>query len=125
MKKIKLSVMAAALVLAVPSFAQEPVRTLDEVVVSAPGGAQGIVLSPAETTIRTDEFTSVDIPATVDELLKHHTIVDFRAQSDLVPDDDTITLLIYIGFTLSLCAMLTVVGLMRIRRRDGRQEDMY
>jgi APA family basic amino acid/polyamine antiporter len=35
------------------------------------------------------------------------------------------TLLIYIGFTLSLCAMLTVVGLMRIRRRDGRQEDMY
>jgi APA family basic amino acid/polyamine antiporter len=35
------------------------------------------------------------------------------------------TLLIYIGFTLSLCAMLTVVGLMRIRRRDGRQADMY
>ena len=35
------------------------------------------------------------------------------------------TLLIYIGFTLSLCAMLTVVGLMRIRRRDGKQEGMY
>jgi APA family basic amino acid/polyamine antiporter len=29
------------------------------------------------------------------------------------------TLLIYIGFTLSLCAMLTVIGLMRLRRRTG------
>jgi len=28
-------------------------------------------------------------------------------------------LLVYIGFTLSLCAMLTVIGLMRIRRRTG------
>jgi APA family basic amino acid/polyamine antiporter len=35
------------------------------------------------------------------------------------------TLLIYIGFTLSLCAMLTVVGLMRIRRRDGKNPDLY
>ncbi|MCI5222982.1 MAG: amino acid permease [Candidatus Electrothrix sp. AR4] len=35
------------------------------------------------------------------------------------------TLLIYIGFTLSLCAMLTVVGLMRIRRRDGKDPNLY
>jgi len=35
------------------------------------------------------------------------------------------TLLIYIGFTLSLCAMLTVLGLMRIRRRDGKASDLY
>ena len=34
-------------------------------------------------------------------------------------------LLIYIGFTLSLCAMLTVVGLMWIRRRDGKRSDLY
>ena len=35
------------------------------------------------------------------------------------------TLLIYIGFTLSLCALLTVIGLMRIRRRDGKNPDIY
>ncbi len=35
------------------------------------------------------------------------------------------TLLIYIGFTLSLCSMLTVVGLIRIRRREGKRKDIY
>jgi len=35
------------------------------------------------------------------------------------------TLLIYIGFTLSLCAMLTVIGLMRIRRRAPAPEGLY
>jgi APA family basic amino acid/polyamine antiporter len=35
------------------------------------------------------------------------------------------TLLIYIGFTLSLCAMLTVIGLMRIRSKACRTEIAY
>jgi len=35
------------------------------------------------------------------------------------------TLLIYIGFTLALCAMLTVMGLMRIRRRKEVVELAY
>jgi APA family basic amino acid/polyamine antiporter len=35
------------------------------------------------------------------------------------------TLLIYIGFTLSLCAMLTVIGLMRVRRRTGIDGPAY
>ncbi|KJS30113.1 MAG: amino acid permease [Desulfatitalea sp. BRH_c12] len=35
------------------------------------------------------------------------------------------TLLIYIGFTLSLCAMLTVIGLMRIRRKADRTQEIY
>lgn len=35
------------------------------------------------------------------------------------------TLLIYIGFTLALCAMLTVIGLMRIRRRKEAVELAY
>ncbi|CAK8720757.1 MAG: amino acid permease [Candidatus Electrothrix sp. AX2] len=35
------------------------------------------------------------------------------------------TLLIYIGFTLSLCALLTVVGLMRIRWQEGKNPDLY
>ena len=35
------------------------------------------------------------------------------------------TLLIYIGFTLSLCAMLTVLGLMRIRSKADRTEIAY
>ncbi len=35
------------------------------------------------------------------------------------------TLLIYIGFTLSLCSMLTVIGLMRIRWRDGKNPQLY
>ncbi|WP_339135496.1 MAG: amino acid permease [Candidatus Electrothrix sp. GW3-4] len=35
------------------------------------------------------------------------------------------TLLIYIGFTLSLSAMLTVVGLMRIRWREGKAPNLY
>jgi iron complex outermembrane receptor protein len=114
--RIKLSVTAAAALLAAPSFAQEPVRTLDEVVVSAPGGAQGIVLSPTETTIRTDEFTSADVPATVDELLKRRTIVDFRAQSDLVPDDDTITLR---GFSSN--RFVTAIDSLTVQKTGGRK----
>ncbi len=35
------------------------------------------------------------------------------------------TLLIYIGFTLALCAMLTVIGLIRIRRRNASAEMSY
>ncbi len=35
------------------------------------------------------------------------------------------TLLIYIGFTLSLCAMLTVIGLMRIRQKAGHAAIVY
>jgi len=35
------------------------------------------------------------------------------------------TLLIYIGFTLALCAMLTVIGLIRIRRRNVSAEMTY
>ena len=115
-KRIKLSVTAAAVLFAGPSFAQETLRTLDEVVVNAPGGAQGIVLSPTETTIRMDEFTSADVPVTVDEVLKHHTIVDFRAQSDLVPDDDTITLR---GFSSN--RFVTALDSLTVQKTGGRK----
>lgn len=34
-------------------------------------------------------------------------------------------LLIYIGFTLSLCTMLTVIGMMRLRRKAPKEEKIY
>ena len=73
---------------------EEPraIKEMEEIVITAPSGAQGIFLNPTDTVIKTDQFISMDAPGTVEEVLKHHTIIDYRGQSDLIPDDDSITL---------------------------------
>ncbi|MCI5212585.1 MAG: hypothetical protein D3910_28210, partial [Candidatus Electrothrix sp. ATG2] len=95
---------------------QQQIKELEEIVVSADSGAQGIVLSPTDTVIKADQFDSIGAADTVDELLKHHTIIDFRAQSDLVPDDDSVTLR---GFSSK--RFVTAIDGLTIQKTGGRK----
>lgn len=95
---------------------EKGIRELAEIVVSAESGAQGIVLSPAETVIKTDQFTNIGEADTADELLKRHSIVDSRSQSDLIPDDDTINLR---GFSSN--RFVTAVDGLTIQKTGGRK----
>ena len=95
---------------------KKDIKELEEIVVSAESGAQGIVLSPTETVIKTDQFTNIGDADTVDELLKRHTVVDSRAQSDLVPDDDTITLR---GFSNN--RFVTAIDGLTVQKTGGRK----
>ncbi|MCI5222711.1 MAG: hypothetical protein D3924_08590 [Candidatus Electrothrix sp. AR4] len=95
---------------------QQQIKELEEIVVSADSGAQGIVLSPTDTVIKADQFDSIGAADTVDELLKHHTIIDSRAQSDLVPDDDSVTLR---GFSSK--RFVTAIDGLTIQKTGGRK----
>ncbi len=99
---------------------QEEVRgevlQLENVVIKGKGDTQGIVKTPTDTIIKMDDFTTIGVPGTVDDVLKHHAIVDFRAQSDLVPDDDTITLR---GFTSN--RFVTAIDGLTVQKTGGRK----
>ncbi len=92
------------------------VREMEEVVITAPSGAQGIIMTPTDTIIQPDKFAGIGAPGTVDELLKHHTIVDSRAESDLVPDDDSITLR---GFSSK--RFVTSIDGLTVQKTGGRK----
>lgn len=96
--------------------AKNDIKEMEEIVVSAESGAQGIVLTPTETVINTEQFNSIGAASTVDEVLKHHSIIDSRAQSDLVPDDDTITLR---GFSNN--RFVTALDGLTIQKTGGRK----
>ncbi|MCI5208850.1 MAG: TonB-dependent receptor, partial [Candidatus Electrothrix sp. ATG2] len=95
---------------------QQQIKELEEIVVSAQSGAQGIVLSPTDTVIKTDQFNSIGEADTVDEVLKRHTIIDSRAQSDLVPDDDSITMR---GFSSN--RFVTAIDGLTVQKTGGRK----
>ncbi|MCI5128149.1 MAG: outer membrane receptor protein, partial [Candidatus Electrothrix sp. AUS3] len=92
------------------------IKELEEIVVSADSGTQGILLSPTDTEIKTEQFSSVGDVGTVDEILKHRSVVDFRAESDLVPDDDSITLR---GFSNN--RFVTAVDGLTVQKTGGRK----
>lgn len=96
--KIRLVVLIAGILLIFllqASHAQEArqnVEQLEDLIVKEETDTVGFIRTPTQTVIEVDDFTSIGVPVTVDDVLKHHAIVDFRAASDLVPDDDTINL---------------------------------
>lgn len=95
---------------------RKDIQQLDDMVVTGQSDTQGIIKTPTETVIKMDDFTSIGVPGTVDEVLKHHAIVDFRAQSDLVPDDDTIT---FRGFSSN--RFVTAIDGLTVQKTGGRK----
>jgi outer membrane cobalamin receptor len=63
---------------------------LEEVRVTAPRQEEDIVISPSTTTINVEEYKTSGSPQNIVDLLKDRAIIDFRGQSDLVPEEDDI-----------------------------------
>ncbi len=71
---------------------QEKVKQLEDIVVTGKGGAPGLEYSPSETVIDVEKFPIVGAPGNIEDLLKTQAIIDFRGQTDLVPDSDTLNM---------------------------------
>jgi outer membrane cobalamin receptor len=69
---------------------EQKLLKLEEVRVTAPRQEEDIVVSPSTTTINIEEYKTAGTPKSVVDLLKDRAIIDYRGQSDLVPDKDDI-----------------------------------
>ena len=72
--------------------AGEATVEMGEIVVTGEREKMGIEVSPQKTTIDIDSFQGAGIPQNAADFIKDLPITDFRGQSGLVPDNDTIYL---------------------------------
>ncbi|BBO82319.1 hypothetical protein DSCO28_28850 [Desulfosarcina ovata subsp. sediminis] len=70
----------------------EALKKLEDIVVTEKGGIQGIYVEPGETTINIDDYSAIGDKSNIQDMLKTQAIFDFRGDTDLVPDDDTMTM---------------------------------
>ncbi len=93
MKRFRmLVVLLGILILVIPQLclAEEKIKELEAVRVTAPKPEEEIVVTPTTTTIKIEEYKSPVIPQNIVDILKDRAIIDFRGQSDLVPEPDSI-----------------------------------
>lgn len=95
---------------------QEKVKQLEDIVVTGKGGAPGLEYSPSETVIDVEDFPIVGAPGNIQDLLKTQAIIDFRGETDLVPNSDTLNMR---GFSSSRFVM-AVDGL-TVQKTGGRK----
>ena len=63
---------------------------LEDVRVTAPRQNDGIVVSPSTTAIHVEDYKTPGTANNIVDLLKDRAIIDFRGQSDLVPEEDDV-----------------------------------
>ncbi len=68
------------------------VQQLEEIVVKDEGGAPGLDFKQSETVIEVEDFPVIGPPGNITDYLKTQAIVDFRGETDLAPNSDTITM---------------------------------
>jgi iron complex outermembrane receptor protein len=73
------------------SSGSEPVKKLDDIVVSGKGGMPGLDLSPSKTVIDVDDFSVIGEKNNIQNLLRTQAAVDFRG-TDQDPGVDSIYL---------------------------------
>ncbi len=95
---------------------QENVQELEDVVVTGKKGAKAIELSPGEVVIDPENFPLIGPPGNLEDTLKTQAIFDFRGQTDLVPDSDTLNMR---GFSSSRFVM-ALDGL-TVQKTGGRK----
>ena len=66
------------------------VEKLEDIVVTGKGGLQGVDIKPGKTTIQVDDYSAIGDKNNIQDLLKTQAIFDFRGETDLVPDSDTL-----------------------------------
>ena len=96
--------------------AAESVKKLETIVVKEKGGTPGLATSPSKTTIEVEDFSSIGPQNNIQDLLKTQAIIDFRGETDLVPDSDTLTMR---GFSSNRFVM-AVDGL-TVQKTGGRK----
>ena len=96
--------------------AEEEVKKIGEIQVTAPREDTGVVLAPEATVIDVETYETPGITQNVVDILKDRAIVDFRGESSLVPDDDTIFLR---GFDAS--RFTTALDSLTVEKTGGRQ----
>ncbi|KJS30114.1 MAG: outer membrane receptor protein [Desulfatitalea sp. BRH_c12] len=68
------------------------IERLEDVVVHEKGGAPGQTISPSETVIDVDTFTTIGVPDSVLDVLRTQASIDFRGETNLDPGVDSIHL---------------------------------
>lgn len=96
--------------------AEEEVKKLGEIQVVAPREDTGVVLAPKETVIDMETYETPGVPQNIGDILKDRAMVDFRGESSLVPDDDTIYLK---GFDAS--RFITAIDTLTVQKTGGRK----
>jgi len=89
-----MTILLAIIMVGIPQLciAEQEVMKVGEIQVTAPREKEGIVVAPSTTTINVDEYKMPGISQNVVDILKDRAIIDFRGETDLVPDDDTISM---------------------------------
>ena len=89
---------------------------LEEMVVEEAMGADGVQVEPNKTTILLDDISVVGDKNNLQDMLKTQALFDFRGETDLMPDSDTMTMR---GFSSSRF-VLAVDGL-TVQKTGGRK----
>ncbi len=119
MKRFKImAILLAIIMVGIPQLcvAEQEVMKVGEIQVTAPREKEGIVVAPSTTTINVDEYKVLGTPQNIVDILKDQAIIDFRGLSDLVPDDDTISMR---GFSAS--RFVTAIDGLTIQKTGGRK----
>ncbi len=119
MKRFKImAILLAIIMVGIPQLcmAEQEVMNVGEIQVTAPRKKEGIVVAPSTTTINVDEYKVLGTPQNIVDILKDRAIIDFRGETDLVPDDDTISMR---GFSAS--RFVTAIDGLTIQKTGGRK----
>jgi iron complex outermembrane receptor protein len=93
MKRFKMmAILLAIIMVGIPQLciAEQEVMKVGDIQVTAPREKEGIVVAPSTTTINVDEYKVLGTPQNIVDILKDRAIIDFRGQSDLVPESDSV-----------------------------------
>jgi outer membrane receptor for ferrienterochelin and colicin len=115
---IMMTILLAIIMFGIPQLciAEQEVMQVGEIQVTAPRKKEGIVVAPSTTTINVDEYKVLGTPQNIVDILKDRAIIDFRGETDLVPDDDTIYMR---GFNAS--RFVTAIDGLTIQKTGGRK----
>lgn len=119
MKRFKImAILLAIIMVVIPQLckAEQEVMQVGEIQVTAPRKKEGIVVAPSTTTINVDEYKMLGTPQNIVDILKDCAIINFRGETDLVPDDDTISMR---GFSAS--RFVTAIDGLTIQKTGGRK----
>ena len=92
------------------------VKKLEDIVVTGQGGMQGLDVKPTQTTIDVEDYSVIGDKNNIQDLLKTQAVFDFRGDTDLVPNSDTMNMR---GFSSGRFVM-AVDGL-TIQKTGGRK----
>src|SRR6056297_301181 len=79
-----------AVILLNPAAAEEEVHDVGQIAVTGERENRQVTVEPQKSTIRLDDYQSVGSPQNVGDIVKDMVIIDYRGETDLVPDDDTL-----------------------------------